>query len=381
MKQLDPLGVFDAGMIVFGAPGRYVQGQGVADRLGSFAAQIGTSAVLVADALVLPLIGERLRASCDAAGVSLLVVPFAGKLGPGTAAELDAALGPATPEIVVAAGGGRAIDAGKALADRRGLRLITLPTVASNDASTSKNYVLYDDEGNLVEVRHLSRNPDFVIVDTLLLAGAPKAMFAAGLGDALSKLAEAEACAAGRGLTMFLSRPPRIAVAIAAECHRVLVAHGAAAWEAAGTGVPTPDFEAAVEAAILMAGLGFENGGLSVPHALTRGLPLLPGGAAQHGFQVAYGLVVHYRLMGRSLPQDLARLYAQVGLPGSLRALTGRPVTRAQMAPVVLTSMPVRHMLNFPRPLDLGQVLDAMIEIEAEADAARRVDGGETNAE
>ena len=361
-----PLDVFDAGMTVFGGPGRYVQGQGVLDRTGAFAAQLGRSAVLLADAVILPLIGARIAASCAAAGVSLEVLPFAGKLLPGTAAELDAALGAHAPQVVIAAGGGRAIDAGKALADRRGLALITLPTVASNDAPTSKNYVLYDEAGHLTEVCHLRRSPDFVVVDTALLATAPRAMFAAGLGDALSKKAEAEACARGRGTTMFLSRPPRLANVIAAECHAVLMEHGLAALAAAGTGQPTPAFEAAVEAMILMAGLGFESGGLSVPHALTRGVPLLPGGATvPHGFQVAWGLVVHHRLLDQPLPAGLSALYTAAGLPRTLAALTGRAVTPAQIRALAEASLPVRHMLNFPRPLDLPQLIAAIETVEA----------------
>lgn len=76
------------------------------------------------------------------------------------------------------------------------------------------------------DVRHLPRNPDFVVVDTVLLAGAPRAMFAAGLGDALSKRVEAAACMAGQGTTMFLSRPPLLALAIARECRGGALGHG-----------------------------------------------------------------------------------------------------------------------------------------------------------
>ncbi len=361
----NPLEIFDDTMTVFGAPGRYVQGPDVLDRLGQFAAQIGQSAVLVADALILPLIAARVTTACAVSGVALTVLPFAGKLGPGTAAELDASLGDAQPQIVIAAGGGRAIDAGKALADLRGLRLITLPTVASNDAPTSKNYVLYDDAGNLAEVRHLARNPDFVVVDTALLATAPRAMFVAGLGDALSKRAEAEACAMGRGTTMFMSRPPRLALAIARQCEAELLKHGIGALQAAGSGQSSPAFEAAVEAMILMAGLGFESGGLSVPHALTRGIPLVPGGAtAPHGYQVAYGLVVHFRLLGQPMPAAMSALYDAAGLPRSLRALTGTRVSDAMIAEVARATMPVRHMLNFPRPLDITELMAAMRAVE-----------------
>ena len=363
-----PLTIFDADLKVFGAPGRYVQGRGILRRIGDFANQIGRSAVLVADIHILPLVEPAIRQSCQKRDVSLIVLPFSGRLGIHTGADLAARLSDAAPEIVIAAGGGRAIDAGKALADTRGLRLITVPTVASNDAPTSKNYVLYDEHEALLEVRHLASNPDFVVVDTALLAGAPKSMFAAGLGDALSKKAEALACAIGKGLTMFRARPTRLAATIATAGYDTLIAHGRAAYDAAGTGEPTEAFEAAVEAMILMAGLGFESGGLSVPHALTRGLTLLPGVTARpHGLQVAYGLVVHHRLLGEAMPEALLDLYRHAGLPLCLADLTTAEIGRPQITAVAQASITVPHMLNFPRPLTADDLVDAMLAIEAEA--------------
>jgi len=364
-----PLEIFSDQMTVFGAAGRYVQGVGIVDRVGPCAAQLGRTALLLSDHVVLGLLEPQVRRSCDDAGVELRVLGFDGKLGPQTAAAIAAQIDRGwQPASVIAAGGGRAIDAGKALAHRIGCALITLPTVASTDAPTSKNYVLYDDKGMLAEVCHLPRNPDFVIVDTSILAGAPKQMFAAGLGDALSKRAEARACAGGRGTTMFMARPTRLGPFIAEKCHETLMLHGARAYDVAGTGRVTQDFDAAVEAMILMAGMGFENGGLSVPHALTRGLPLLPGGAkAAHGFQVAYGLVVHHVLLGQRLPVDLRQLYRHSGLPLSLRELTGQAVSAEQVGQVVEATMPVRHMLNFPQDLTARQLAEAMLSVEADA--------------
>lgn len=367
-KMPDPLSIFDPHLNVFGAPSRYVQGRAILDRVGGFAAQIGKSAVLVADAHILPLVESSLRQSLEKAQVSLVILPFQGQLGIETGQQLSSALGGSNPDIVIAAGGGRTIDAGKALADLRDLKLITVPTVASNDAPTSKNYVLYNDEDILLEVRHLARNPDFVVVDTNVLAGAPKAMFAAGLGDALSKKAEALACADGRGTNMFRARPSRLAAAIASLCYDTLITHGAAAYDAAGSGEPSEAFDAAVEAMILMAGLGFESGGLSVPHALTRGLPLVPGVAKRpHGFQVAYGLTVHHRLLGESLPPALAALYRHAGLPLNLQALAGCPIDKTHFETVAEASIAVPHMLNFPHPLTTKQLVDAMQAVEAEA--------------
>ncbi|WP_285537728.1 iron-containing alcohol dehydrogenase [Brucella sp. NBRC 12950] len=364
----DPLTIFDAQLKVFGAPSRYIQGRGILGRIGGFAAQIGESVVLVADIHILPLVEPILRRTFDNLGMDLTVLPFQGQLGLETADRLSDALGQSTPEIVIAAGGGRSIDAGKALADKRGLKLITVPTVASNDAPTSKNYVLYDENDILLEVRHLSRNPDFVVVDTEILAGAPQAMFAAGLGDALSKKAEALACAEGRGVNMFGARPTHLSGAIASLCYDTLVEQAITAFDAAGTGKPNMAFDAAAEAMVLMAGLGFESGGLSVPHALTRGLTHVPGVAGKpHGFQVAYGLVVHHWLLGEALPTALTAIYRHTGLPLCLAALAGRPIEDGHLRAVANASIAVPHMLNFPRPLTVEDLVEAMRAIEIKA--------------
>lgn len=220
----------------------------------------------------------------------------------------------------------------------------------------------------MADVCHLPRNADFVIVDTEVLARAPRAMFAAGMGDALSKGLVAEGCASGAGLNMFLSRPTRLGTVIARTCCSMLLDNAIAAFDQAGSGKVSAAFDSAVKAMILMAGVGFEKGGLSVPHALTRGLPLLPGGAkAPHGLQVAYGLGVHHALLGQPMPEQLARIFRHVDLPRSLRALTGHAVTETHIRQVVAVTMPVRHMLNFPRALTGADLLSAMLAVEADA--------------
>ena len=67
-----------------------------------------------------------------------------------------------------------------------------------------------------------------------------------------------------------------------------------------GSGQPNAAFERVVEAALLMSGLGFESGGLSIAHAMTRGLSRVAGPReAVHGWQVAYGLLLQLVLEKR----------------------------------------------------------------------------------
>ena len=64
------------------------------------------------------------------------------------------------------------------------------------------------------------------------------------------------------------------------------------ALRAADAGTPTAAFERLLEATILLSGLAFENGGLSVAHSLTRGTSALHAiheHGALHGEEVAFG--------------------------------------------------------------------------------------------
>ena len=135
--------------------------------------------------------------------------------------------------------------------------------------------MLYDADHNLLAVEHMLFNPTIVLVDTTVIASAPAAFFRAGLGDAVSKKFEAEQCRRHGG-SIYGGKPPLAAQLLAEGCLRILLEDGAQALAAAGTGRPTPAFERAVEAMILLSGLGFESGGLSIAHALTRGLPASP---------------------------------------------------------------------------------------------------------
>lgn len=348
---------------IFGAPGRYVQGPGAIESLGEWGALLGRRAALVIDRHVHALIGERIGAICARHGISLHAVIVDGDLTPARIERLRALARGGEPQFVIGVGGGKAIDAGKAVAHALHCHLVTVPTVASNDAPTSKNYVLYDDAHTLLAVEHMLFNPTVVIVDTQLIALAPKPLFLAGLGDAISKKFEAEQCFRAHGKTMFDAASTLTAQRIAASCFDILIADAQGALAAAGTGTPTDAFERAVEAMILMAGLGFESGGLSIAHALTRGLPCIAGlAAAPHGLQVAVGLLVQLDLEARGddMPARLHAWYGLVGLPRTLRELGATHIDDQALLHAAELTLKARHTANFQTPLDADALVDAL---------------------
>ena len=110
------------------------------------------------------------------------------------------------------------MDAGKAVAHQLSVRVVTLPTAASNDAPTSKIYVLYDSDHRLLRVEHLPASPALVVVDTGVIVQAPERLFVAGVGDAIVKKFEVTQCLAAGGSNIFGGRGCQAALACRAAC-------------------------------------------------------------------------------------------------------------------------------------------------------------------
>lgn len=307
---------------IFGSAHRYYQGPGAFDKLGDICHAIAAKPAIIIDADVFALLGERLAATFGAR--AYIPLPFAGEV---TVPAIEAMLARVRAEgadIIVGVGGGKALDAAKGVALRAGLSFVTVPTVASNDSPVSMGLALYDDHHRVVAIETHPRNPDAVVVDTDVIAGAPARFLLAGMGDAIAKKFEAEASVRDGGLSAHFGAPSRTAMYIADGCYRTIRAHGVAAMQAAGRGKTTVALDAVVEANILMAGLGFENAGLGLAHAMTRGLVRTPVvDQCLHGYHVAYGLLVQFEVedRGDAFIDDVAAFYAEVGLPRSLKDL------------------------------------------------------------
>jgi glycerol dehydrogenase len=361
-------------MRIIGFPGRYVQGPGALDALGALAAELGASRpVVVSDDAVEAAVGATVTDSLARAGLVARRLRFEGECTREAIDALAAQARDAAADLVIALGGGKALDTGKGIARALGLRLAVAPTVASNDAPTSRLIVRYDASHRLVGVDYLARNPDLVLVDTEAIVRAPVRFFRAGLGDALSKRYEAAQCARAGGTNFFGGTPPDTAGVLAERCHRAIVELGEAALADVARHRTTPAVESVVEATVLLSGLGFESGGLSVSHALLRGLSAVPAlGGALHGEQVAYGTVVQLLLEGRDAAEiDAHRgLLARLGLPATLAALGLPAPADAQLDEIAALTMAAPYIGHFQRPLDASAIAGAMRRAEAMGPAA-----------
>lgn len=341
---------------ILGAPRRYIQGPGVIGELRGLVAELGERPFLVADPVAWEKEGAELKSWLDDAAVGM----FGGEI---TAAEIDrlaARAARAGADCMIAFGGGKAIDAAKGVALQHRLPIIVVPSVASNDAPTSRLIVVYDEGHRIAELRRLAANPDIVLADTEIIARAPRRFLAAGIGDALSKLFEANACHAAGGLNFFGARPPLAALALARSCHETIRRDGLAALRAVDAKTPDAALENTVEACILMSGVGFESGGLSLAHALTRGFTAHPATTrALHGEIVAFGTIA--QLVQQEHPdaeiRDLIRFCKACGLPTNFAALGLANPSEADLVTIAEPTLSAPYIGNLRRPPDRARLI------------------------
>lgn len=306
------------------SPGKYIQGADVITRLGDYLKPLSASWLVVGDKFVLSFAQEALQKGLEAAGLIYEVVPFGGECSENEINRLRAIAENAHCGAVLGIGGGKTLDTAKALAHFMGLPVAIAPTIASTDAPCSALSVIYHDNGEFERYLPLPNNPERVIVDTRIVAGAPARLLAAGIGDALATWFEARACSRSGARTIAGGQCTQAALALAELCYNTLVEEGEKAMLAAEQHVVTPALERIIEANTYLSGVGFESGGLAAAHAIHNGLTAIADAHHYyHGEKVAFGTLT--QLVLENAPAEeietVAALCHTVGLPITLAQL------------------------------------------------------------
>jgi glycerol dehydrogenase len=303
-------------------PMQYRQGPGIVDELPAIISRYGIHAqtFLITTAGGLSRLGEDMLRDWRSQGMQIQVALFNGECSDTEIERLKGDSERCRSTVIVGIGGGKLLDAAKSVANRRGLPVVIVPTIASSDAPCSALSVIYDEQGRVARFENHPHNPDVVLVDTNLIIRAPIRYLAAGMGDALATAPEALACLQGGGKTILGAYPTRLGTAAAELCGRILEEDGIQAFKDAKNGEITDAFERVVEANTLLSGIGFESGGLAAAHSLHDGLTELPEcHHLLHGEKVGFCTAVQAVLFGQpDEAQRYLQFCRQIGLPVTL---------------------------------------------------------------
>ena len=310
---------------IFVSPSRYVQGKGVLKSGIQYVKKLGQKPLLLCDDVVWDIAGEKFDGYMKDESMEVTRVPFNGEASINEIDRVSNIGKDNSVDIVIGLGGGKTIDAAKAISDKLNVPVVIVPTIASTDAPTSALSVIYSDEGVFEKYLFYKSNPQLVIVDTEVISKAPPRLLAAGIADAMATWVEGSAVIKKNGNTMAGGKSTLAAEAIAAKCEETLFTYGFQAMEACRAKVVTPALEAVVEANTLLSGIGFESCGLAAAHAIHNGFTALHGDihTLTHGEKVAYGTLTQLFLENRSkdVLDKYIHFYQALDLPTTLKEM------------------------------------------------------------
>ncbi|MBF0788069.1 MULTISPECIES: glycerol dehydrogenase [unclassified Streptococcus] len=314
-------------MKVFASPSRYIQGENALFEHAKELLTLGSKPLLFCDTRVLELVGKRFMAYLTRYGMRVVHTRFSGQASEHEFTRVLALAEAQQVDMIIGLGGGKTIDSAKVVADLLGLPIVVAPTIASTGAPASALSVIYTDEGNFQRYLFHSRPPELVLVDSKVIAKAPKRLLASGIANGLATWLEVRATQQSDDKTMFGNAQSLATFAVAQQCERTLFADSLAALQACERQLVTRALENVIEVNTLLSGISFEAVTATMPiaHAVCNGFTIMTGNVHQltYGEKVAYGTLVQLFLEQRSV-EELNRyihFYQTIQMPTTLERL------------------------------------------------------------
>tara|TARA_Y100001951_G_scaffold102763_1_gene110086 strand:- start:3396 stop:4484 length:1089 start_codon:yes stop_codon:yes gene_type:complete len=316
-------------------PGRYIQATGLIARLGVETKSLGTNGFAILDCALAEMLEIEMTAGAGD-DIALSFHTHGGECSEEEVEKLTALAKDGEIDVVIGAGGGKALDTAKVVAHNMGVPIVIIPTIAASDAPCSALAVVYRTDGTVAYDLFLPRNPDLVLVDTAIVAKAPARYLAAGIGDALATFYEAESSRIAEAPNCWGTYGSPLAFEIARYCRDVIFADGAQALADCDNDNASPALERVVEANILLSGAGFESGGVAGAHAIHHGLCELDDVHHHlHGEKVAIGVLAMLLIHGQQEEYERVRDFCtSVRLPTDLSGVGITDLTEDKLARV-----------------------------------------------
>ena len=349
-------------------PGKYIQAEGAVAQLPELIRLLGTKSLILASPTVVKSILPRYSVR-EELKESLVICEFNGECSENEIERVCSLIQNEKIDVIVGMGGGKTIDTAKISADKTGIPVIVVPTIASTDAPCSGCAVVYTLNGVFDYVYYQKMNPQVVLVDTKIISCAPSRFLVSGMGDALATWFEARSCERTNSENACGGYSTLTGLSLARLCYDTLLKYGISAIIANENNIVTPAFNHIVEANILLSGIGFESSGLGAAHAIHNGLTALEQTHGMyHGEKVAFGVLTSLHLTDND-PCENETVYQfceSVGLPTTFRELNIKNVGYDDLMKVaVATCRPEESIHHEACSIEPESIIAAMIAADA----------------
>lgn len=349
------------------APSKYVQGKDALLEIFENTKEMGKSFLFICSNSGYKATKDKIEKSFEGKDAKIMFEIFGGISSTGEIERMRKIARDNKIEVVAGIGGGSAIDTAKATAYYEKLPVLVIPTVAATDAPCTGLSVIYNDDGTFANYIFYPKNPDTVIVDSMVIAKAPSKFLVAGMGDALGTYFEARACEKTNSPSLENGGITKSAMALCSLCYETLLADGYKAKLAVEKGIFTPAVDNIIEANTYLSGVGADNGGLAVSHSVYNGFTALSEcEKTMHGSIVAFGTIAQLVIEDAPMEEisEVVEFCMSVGLPVTLAQIGVTDVERVKIAAekACAPGESIHNMLGDVTPAEL---YDALIEADA----------------
>jgi glycerol dehydrogenase len=353
-------------------PGKYIQGDNAIDELPNLIEKLGKTGLIIAS----PTVKNKLLPGFNLTQDWISVEEFRGECSEKELVRLGETIVRRKADVIVGMGGGKTIDAAKIVADRAGIPVIIVPTIASTDAPCSGVAIIYSEEGVFESVFFTKMNPQVVLVDTGVIAKAPTRFLVAGMGDAMATWFEARSCELSHSLNVCSGYSTLTGLTLAKLCYDTLLQYGPQAKSDCENRKVTTALDRIIEANTLLSGIGFESSGLAAAHAIHNGLSALDETHSfLHGEKVAFGVVTGLHLTGAT-SEEIDTVYSffeKVGLPTCFSGIGITDVDPVKLMKVAMKAcVPDETIHHEVETMTPEKVIRAMIEADVMGKARKR---------
>ena len=236
---------------------------------------------------------------------------------------------------IIAAGGGKVLDAGKLIADLLDINCITVPLSASTCAGWTALSNIYTPDGKFIKDITLKRCPNLLIFDHSIVRAAPPRTLASGMADAVAKWYESSLTSI-RSQDGFVQQAVQMARVLRDQLflngYDAFVNPQGSSWEIVAEGC-------ALTAGII-GGLGGARCRTAAAHPIHNGLTQLEyKNKPLHGELVGFGLLVQLHLEEKNSNSQLTKqarsqlldFLTQLNLPISLESICLKNTTSNEL--------------------------------------------------